>query len=86
MKYLGMLIVWALNLAMISFLAFQTISTNNDKSPVVFIFGYVIIFSINLISWGILSLLRATFAQQMEKVVLFLSVLFVPILIYSLAQ
>ncbi len=85
-KYLGVILICTINIILIGLLTASVIENNNDKGPVVFIFGYLLIVSGNLIIWGILSLLGTRFSKQMGICVTILSVLFVPLLVYMLNQ
>jgi hypothetical protein len=59
--------------------------SNNDKASVVLILGYLVLVAANLILWGLLALCKSRFTGSPGKCILFLSLLFVPVLIYALA-
>jgi len=82
MKYLGTIVIWIVNLCLIVLLTARIIAIDNDKGPIVFIFGYLGIIVLNLIAWGILSLIKTRIAAHMGKSVAVLAILFVPLLIY----
>lgn len=82
MKYVSMIIIWAVNLSLIILLTARIIAIDNDKGPIVFIFGYLGIVVLNLIAWGIVSLIKTKLAAQMGRSVAILAILFVPLLIY----
>jgi hypothetical protein len=85
-RYLGTILIWTINLILMALLTNNLITDANDKSPTVFIFGYLVILIFNLLVWGVTSLFNSPFSRQIAKVVMILSLLFVPLLAYMLNQ
>ncbi len=86
MRNLWKIILWGINLTTVGLLAAYVINSPNDKAPIVFIFGYLVLVAANLLLWGLLALLKSRFTGPMGTCVSILSVLFVPLLIYALYQ
>lgn len=82
MKYPWPVLIWTVNIGLIGFLAVRIIPFDNDKSPFVFIFGYLCVVALNLAVWGISSLIKTTLAAHMGRSVTVLAILFVPLLVY----
>ncbi len=76
---------WAINATIIGLLLTLVLESNNDKASIVLIFGYLVLVVANLILWGLLALFKSRFTRSLGTCILFLSLLFVPVLIYALA-
>jgi hypothetical protein len=76
-------LLWAVNVTIIGLLIGRVKEIDNDKAPLVFLFGYPVLIVMNLVVWGLLALFKSRFAGPVGNCVLFLALLFLPLLLYA---
>jgi len=74
------ILIWSINLLLIGLLVSRVMIIDNDKSPIVYIFGYAVLISFDLLLWLILSLFKVKFVGQFKRLITGLLVLFLPLL------
>ncbi len=80
-----LVLLWVINVTVIGLLIGRVKAINNDKAPLVFLFGYPVLIVANLVVWGLLALFKSTFTGPVGICVLFLVLLFLPLLLYAFA-
>jgi hypothetical protein len=76
------IIILIVNAILIILLIASITSDSNDKSTIVFIFGYVVILGLNLFLWMILGLFKSKLENEMGKIMIGLAIAFFPAYVY----
>lgn len=84
MRNVWPVLLWATNLTIIGLLTGWVMDAGNCKAPLVLLFGYLALVVANLVLWGLLALFGSRFTRPAGNCVLFLALLFLPLLIYAL--
>ncbi len=83
MRKVWTVLLGTINLMIIGLLTGWVTEADNCKAPIVLIFCYLVLVAAHLGVWGLLALFKSKFTGLVGNCVLFLALMFLPVLLYA---